>query len=77
MTPYPSFFSHISFACHTQTIHTIDGSTMPVHSVGTISTSKLSIPKVFHVPKLSYNLHFVGQLIELGYRIILDSLVML
>ena len=50
---------------------------MPVHSVGTISTSKLSIPKVFHVPKLSYNLHFVGQLIKLGYRIILDSLVML
>jgi hypothetical protein len=75
MTPYPSFFSHTSSARHAPTIHTANGSTMLVHSIGTISTSKLSISDVFHVPKLSYNLLSVGQLVELGYRIILDYFV--
>ena len=72
MTPYPSFFSHTSSACHAPTIHTTNGFTMLVHSIGTVCTSKLSISNVFHVPKLSYNLLSVGQLAELGYRIILD-----
>jgi transposase InsO family protein len=72
MTPYPSFFSHTSSARHAPTIHTANGSTMLVRSIGTVSTSKLSISDVFHVPKLSYNLLSVGQLAELGYRIILD-----
>ena len=72
MTPYPSFFSHPSSAHHAPTKHTANGSTMLVRSIGTVSTSKLSIFDVFHVPKLSYNLLFVGQLAELGYRIILD-----
>ena len=72
MTPYPSFFSHTSFAHHAPTIHTANGSTMPVCSIGTVFTSKLSISDVFHVPQLSYNLLSVGQLAELGHRIILD-----
>jgi hypothetical protein len=72
MTPYPSFFSHTSSARHAPTIHTANGSTMLVRSIGTVSTSKISISDVFHVPKLSYNLLSVGQLAELGYRIILD-----
>ena len=71
MTPYPSFFSHTSFAHHAPTIHTTNGSTMLVR-IGTVSTSKLSISDVFHMPKLSYNLLSLGQLAELGYRIILD-----
>uniref|UniRef100_A0A2N9GTJ7 Uncharacterized protein n=1 Tax=Fagus sylvatica TaxID=28930 RepID=A0A2N9GTJ7_FAGSY len=72
MTPYPSFFSHTSSAHHAPTIHTANGSTMLVRSIGTVSTSKLSISDVFHVPELSYNLPSVGQLTELDYRIILD-----
>uniref|UniRef100_A0A2N9J5L1 Uncharacterized protein n=1 Tax=Fagus sylvatica TaxID=28930 RepID=A0A2N9J5L1_FAGSY len=72
MTPYPSFFSHTSSARHAPNIHTANGSTMLVRSIGTVSTSKLSIFDVFHVPQLSYNLLSVGQLAELGYRIILD-----
>ena len=72
MTPYPSFFSHTSSARHAPTIHKANGFTMFVRSRGTISTSKLSIPDVFHVPKLSYNLLSMGQLAELGYCIILD-----
>jgi hypothetical protein len=72
MTPYPSFFSHTSSARHAPTIHTANDSTMLVRSIGTVSTSKLSISDVFHVPKLSYNLLSMGQLAELGYRIILN-----
>ena len=45
---------------------------MLVRSIGTVFTSKLSISDVFHMPKLSYNLLSLGQLVELGYRIILD-----
>ena len=72
MTPYPSFFSHTSSARHALSIHIANDSIMLVRSIGTISTSKLSISDVFHVPQLSYNLLSVGQLAELGYRIILD-----
>ena len=42
------------------------------HDIGSISTSNLSVPRVFNVPILSYNLFFVGQLAELGYRFNFD-----
>ena len=42
------------------------------HNIGSISTSNLSVPGVFNVPNFSYNLFFVGQLAELGYRIAFD-----
>ena len=41
-------------------------------NIDSISTSNLSIPKVFNVPNLSYNLFSVGQLAKLGYRITFD-----
>ena len=47
-------------------------SIMSGHNIGSILTSNLSIPGVFNVPNLSYNLFSVGQLAELGYRIIFD-----
>ena len=45
---------------------------MSSHNIGSISTFNLSILGVFNVPNLSYNLFSVGQLAELGYRIIFD-----
>ena len=42
------------------------------HNIGSVLTSNLSVPRVFNVPDLSYNLFFVGQLAELGYCIIFD-----
>ena len=45
---------------------------MSGHNIGSVSTSNLSISGVFNVPDLSYNLFYVGQLAELGYRIIFD-----
>ena len=47
-------------------------SIMSGHNIGSVSTSNLSVPGVFNVPDLSYNLFSVGQLAKLGYRIIFD-----
>ena len=42
------------------------------YNIGSILTSNLSVPRVFNVPNLSYNLFSVGQLAELSYRITFD-----
>ena len=70
MTPHSSLFSKLDPAPHPLNIYIADGTTMHGYSLGFVSTSNLSIPGVFHVPDLSYNLCSVGQLVELGYRLI-------
>ncbi|WKA04900.1 hypothetical protein VitviT2T_022897 [Vitis vinifera] len=70
MTPHSSLFSKLDPAPHPLNIHIADGSTMHGNSLGFVSTSTLSVPRVFHVLALSYNLCSVGQLAELGYRLI-------
>ena len=64
--------SELKLAPHPLNIRTANGSTMSGHNIGYVSTSNLSVPGVFNVPDLSYNLFSVGQLAELGYRIIFD-----
>ena len=70
MTPHSSLFFKLDPAPHPLNIHIADGSTMHGNSLDFVSTSNLSVPRVFHVPDLSYNLCSVGQLAELGYRLI-------
>ena len=70
MTHHSSLFSKLDPASHPLNIHIADGSTMHGNSLDFVSTSNLSIPGIFHVPDLSYNLCSVGQLAELGYRLI-------
>ena len=70
MTPHLSLFSKLDPAPHPLNIHIVDGFTLHGNSLGFVSTSNLSVPGVFHVPDLSYNLCYVGPLAELGYRII-------
>ena len=72
MTPHSSLFSELKPAPHPLNIRTANGSTMSSHNIGSFSTSNLSVPRVFNVPDLSYNLFSVGQLTELGYCIIFD-----
>ena len=72
MTHHLSLFSELKPAPHPLNIHTANGSTMSSHNICFVSTSNLSVPRVFNVLDLSYNLFFVGQLAELGYRIIFD-----
>ena len=70
MTPHSSLFSELKPVPHPLNIRTANGSTVSGHNIGSVLTSNLSVPRVFNVPDLSYNLFFVGQLAELGYRII-------
>ena len=70
MTPHSSLFSKLDPAPHPLNIHIVDDSTMHGNSLGFVSTSNLFVPRVFHVPDLLYNLCYVGQLAELGYRLI-------
>ena len=72
MTPYSSLFSELKPAPHPFNIRTANDSTMFGHNIGSISTSNLSVPGVFNVPDFSYNLFFVEQLAESGYRIIFN-----
>ena len=72
MTHHSSLFSKLQPASHPLNIRTANGSIMFGHNIGSVLTSNLSIPGVFNVPDLSYNLFSVGQLAEFGYRIIFD-----
>ena len=72
MTPHSSLFSDLKPTPHPLNIRTTNGSIISGHNIGSISTSNHSVPGVFNVPNLSYNLFSVGQLAELGYRIIFD-----
>ena len=72
MTLHSSLFSQLEPAPHPLNIRTANGSTMFGHNISSISTSNLSIPGVFNVPNISYNLFSVGQLAKLGYRITFD-----
>ena len=72
MTPHSSIFSKLKSAPHPLNIRIANGSTMSDHNIDSVSASNLSIPGVFNVPNLSYNLFSVGQLAELSYRIIFN-----
>ena len=72
MTPHSSLFFELKLVPHSLNIRTTNGSTMSSHNIGSVSTSNLSVLGVFNVPNLSYNLFSMGQLAELGYRIIFD-----
>lgn len=66
MTFDPSLLSSKTFNPSTPTIHTADGSHMHVSQVGHVSTSHLTLPNTYLVPKLILNLITEGQLCELG-----------
>ena len=72
MIPHSSLFSNLKPASHPLNIRIANGSTISCHNIGFVSISNLSVPGVFKVPDLSYNLFSVGQLAELGYHIIFD-----
>ena len=72
MTPHSSLFSELKPAPHPLNIRRANGSTMSGRNIGSVLTSNLSVPGVFNVLDLSYNLFSVGQLAELGYRIIFN-----
>lgn len=66
MTPDEFQFSDKAPLEHLITIYIADGTPIPVSHKRTISSPCLSLSDTFHIPKLSLNLLFVGQLCELG-----------
>ena len=72
MTPHSSLFSELKPAPHPLNICTANGSTISGHNIGSVSTSNLSVLGSLMFLTFSYNLFSVGQLAELGYRIIFD-----
>ncbi|GKV37171.1 hypothetical protein SLEP1_g45230 [Rubroshorea leprosula] len=54
-------------------IHTADGSQMQVSQYGQVSTSTLTLPNTFLIPKLTFNLISMGQLCELGLELIFST----
>ena len=69
MTPHSSLFFKLKPAPHPLNIRRANSSTMSGRNIGSVSTSNLSVPKVFNVPDFSYNLFSMGQLAELSYHI--------
>ena len=72
MTPHSSLFFELKPAPHPLNICTANGSTMSSHNIGSISTSNLSVLRVFNVLDFSYNLFSMGQFAELGTIYVLD-----
>ena len=58
---------------HPITIYFTDGTLMPVSHKGTISSPCLSLNDTFHIPKLSLNLLYVGQLSELNIDLLFTN----
>ena len=56
MTPHSSLFFELKPAPHPLNICIANGSTISGHNIDSISTSNLSVPRVFNVPGFSYNL---------------------
>ena len=73
MTPNESQFSDKAPLEHLITIYTVDGTPMLVSHKGTISSPCLSLSDTFHIPKLSLNLLYVGQLRELGINLLFTN----
>jgi hypothetical protein len=61
-----SLISHVN-------VLTADGTSLPVSSRGTLSTSSFSVPDISHVPCLTMNLFSASQLTDSGCRVILDA----
>ena len=73
MTLNESQFSDKTPLEHPITIYTTDGTPMPISHKGTISSPCLSLSDTFHIPKLSLNLLFIGQLCELGIDLLFTN----
>ena len=73
MAPDDSQFSNKAPLAHPISIYTTDGTLMPISHKGIEIIPSLSLSDTFHIPKLSLNLLFVGQLCELGVDIIFTN----
>lgn len=73
MTVNSSIFSYTNPVSQPSHINSADGSQLHINHIGSVFTSNLSLPATFHVPKLSINIIYVGQLCDLKLNVIFSS----
>ena len=73
MTSASSILSALRSLVSPVRVITADGTSLPVSSRGTLSTSSFSVPEVSHVPSLKMNLFSASQLTDSGCRVIFDA----
>jgi hypothetical protein len=73
MTSDSSLLSAIRSLISPVRVLTADGTSLPVSSRGTLSTSSFSVPDISLVPRLKMNLFSASQLTDSGCRVILDA----
>ena len=73
MTPDESQFYDKASLEQLITIYIVDGTPMPNSHKGTTFSPCLSFSDTFHIPKLSLNLLYVGQLCELGIDLLFTN----
>ena len=54
-------------------VTTADGTQMPLSGIGSVHTSRLSLPDVYHIPSLTLNLVSVGQLCDSSLTVLFTS----
>ena len=72
-TPDSTQLSSLSSLDHPLIVQTADGTSLSVTGRGVLSTSSFHVPTVSHVPNLTMQLMFAGQITDHGCRIILES----
>ena len=70
----PNLSSFVSL-CPTSSLPvlTADGTPMPLTGIGPVVTPHLSLSSVYHIPNLSMNLVFIGQLCDAGHLVSFSS----
>ena len=72
MSPNSSYFASL-FLSSSIPIMIVDGTRMPLASVGFVVTPNMSLSHVYHILKLALNLAFVGQLCDYGNLVTFSS----
>ena len=54
-------------------IYSTDGNHIFISHIGTVTTPTIKLSNTYHVPNLTFNLAYVGQLCDLGLTIIFSS----
>jgi hypothetical protein len=73
MTSDSSILSALCSLISPINVLTADGTSLPVSSQDTLSTSSFFVPDISHVPHLKMNLFSASQLTDSGCRVILDA----
>ena len=55
-------------------VHFADGNHMSISHIDTVNTPTIKLSNTYHVPNLTFNLAFVGQLCGLGLTIVFSWL---